>query len=82
MIVNEEGKSNALSLGVFGLKKNADRRIDRISAFGYEVQSEPRYRNRTIFWLDYDEQENEDLGRLVDSLKTEHGISRISRACS
>ena len=82
MIVNEPGKNNALSLGVFGLKKNAERRVERISAFGYPVKSEPRYRSRTIYWLDYNRQEPGELSLLVDKLKTERGISRISRACS
>ena len=82
MLVNEEGKENALSLGVFGLKKNADRRMQRISKLGYPVKSEPRYRNRTIYWLDYSKQENQALADLVDRLKKELGISRISHACS
>ena len=81
MIVNEEGKSNALSLGVFGLKKNADRRLQHISAYGYEVKSEPRYRNRTIYWLDYDKPESGALAEVVDRLKVQQGLSRISRAC-
>jgi len=81
MIVNEDDKPFALSLGVFSLKKNADRRMERISALGYDVKSEIRYRNRTIYWLDYDEQENDALQRLVDRLKAEQGVSRISRLC-
>lgn len=82
MIVNEENKTNALSLGVFGLKKNADRRVDRITALGYQAQSEPRYRDRTIYWLDYGEEEPLALFNLIDRLKSEQGVSRISRFCS
>jgi len=82
MIINEDTLSNALSLGVFGLKKNADRRIQRIAALGYQAKSEPRYRTRTIYWLDYNRAEPELLLPLVDRLKVEHGISRITRACS
>lgn len=82
MIVNEEGKSNALSLGVYGLKKNADRRVSRISRLGYNAQSEARYRDRTIYWLDYDELEPQPLADLIDRLKIEQGVSRISRICS
>ncbi len=81
MIVNEEDKPFALSLGVYGLKKNADRRIQRIEALGHEVKSEARYRNRTIYWLDYDKPENDRLQRVVDRLKIEQGVSRISRLC-
>lgn len=82
MIVTEEDKSNALSLGVFGLKKNADRRAQQITALGYDIKSEPRYRNRTIYWLDYNNQENELLADMIDRLKLERGVSRISRLCN
>ncbi len=81
MIVNEDDKPFALSLGVFGLKKNADRRIQRIERLGYDVKSEARYRNRTIYWLDYDQPENDNLQRVIDRLKIEQGVSRISRVC-
>ncbi len=81
IIVNEPGKSNILSLGVFGLKKNALRRQKDISRLGYNVKAEARYRNRTIYWLDYSESENESLTRFIDRLKQEKGISRIARQC-
>jgi len=81
IIVNEPGKSNILSLGVFSLKKNAERRREKIAALGYTVDSEPRYRNRRIYWLDYSQAENDRLGELVERLKKELGISRISRKC-
>ncbi len=81
MIVNEDDKDYALSLGVFGLKKNAERRKERIGKLGYTVKTEARYRDRTIYWLDYDQSENQALVRLVDRLKTELGISRISHPC-
>jgi hypothetical protein len=81
IIVNEPDKANILSLGVFGLKKNALRRQKNIARLGYDVKTEARYRNRTIYWLDYSESENESLTRFIDRLKQEKGISRISRQC-
>lgn len=82
IIVNEPGKTNILSLGVFSLKKNAERRKQRIADLGYQVDTEPRYRNRRIYWLDYSEPENDGLGELVGRLKKDLGISRISRQCN
>ncbi len=82
IIVNEPGKTNILSLGVFSLKKNAERRYNKIAKLGYSVKSEARYRNRTIYWLDYSESENDNLTRFIDMLKIEKGISRISRKCA
>lgn len=82
IIVNEPGKFNILSLGVFALKKNAEGLRKRVEKLGFQVQAEPRYRNRTIYWLDYSRPENESLASLVDELKVKQGISRISRQCS
>ena len=81
IIVNEPDRANILSLGVFGLKKNALRRQKNIARLGYNVKTEARYRNRRIYWLDYSESENESLTRFIDRLKQEKGISRISRRC-
>jgi len=82
IIVSEPERQFVLSLGVFSLKKNAEGRFNRIRRLGYDVKTEARYRNRTIYWLDYSESENENLTRFIDTLKVEKGISRISRQCS
>ncbi len=82
LIINESDKPNTLSLGVFGLKKNADRLIAKLKKLKYPVQSEPRYRERTIYWV-YNEQSNENnLYVLLDSNDEEKGIGQIPRQCS
>jgi hypothetical protein len=82
LIVNEADKSNALSMGVFGLKRNADRLISRLKKLKYPVKSEPRYRERTIYWV-YNEQSNENnIFVLLDTNDEEKGISQIPRQCS
>lgn len=82
IIINEPGKSNILSLGVFGLKKNADRQRQRIEKLNYQVESEARYRGRTIYWL-YNKQSSEsELLNLLDDTDTRQGISQISNQCA
>ena len=82
IIINEPGKSNILSLGVFGLKKNADRHRKRIEKLNYKVESEARYRARTIYWL-YNKQSSEsELLNLLDHTDTGQGISQISSQCA
>ena len=82
LIVNEEDKTNALSLGVFGLKKNADRLIAQLQKLNYQVKSELRYRERTIYWV-YNEQSNENnLYILLDSDDADKGIGQMPRQCS
>ncbi len=81
ILLNEPGKSHALSLGVFSLKKNAEQRIKILSKLNYNAKSEARYRSKTIYWLDYsiDKQKNQ-----ID-LTEEHMISlnasQIQRNC-
>ena len=82
IIVNEPGKSNVLSLGVFGLKKNAEGLSNQMKKLKYPVKSEPRYRERTIYWL-YHQQSNEsDLQPLLSEQDRSRGISQIPRQCT
>jgi hypothetical protein len=81
ILLNEADKLHTLSLGVFGLKKNADRLISRLKKYKYTPRSEPRYRERTIFWV-YSEQSSEsELHILLDTEDVGKGIGQIPRQC-
>ena len=81
IIINNPEHSNMLSLGVFGLKKNADRLATRVQKLGFPVKTEARYRERTIYWI-YAEQSSEDeLMRLLKSPEFDDGISQIPTQC-
>ena len=82
ILLNQADKLHTLSLGVFGLKKNADRLISRLKKYKYTAESEPRYRERTIFWV-YSEQSSEsELHILLDTEDVGKGIGQIPRQCS
>jgi len=81
IIINENDKSNVLSLGVFGLKKNAERLTKKLENLDYPVESESRYRNRTIYWLYYEQSNERDLPSLLDEKDVASGISQIPRQC-
>ncbi len=81
IIVNEPGKSNVLSVGVFGLKKNAERLMQRLRALNYPVESESRYRERIIYWLYYQQSNERELLPLLDAEDISNGISQIPRQC-
>ncbi len=82
ILLNEADKLHTLSLGVFGLKKNADRLVSRLKKYKYTARSEPRYRERTIFWV-YSEQSSEsELHILLDIEDVGKGIGQIPRQCS
>lgn len=81
IIVNNPETPNILSLGVFGLKRNADRLKARIDKMNFKAETEARYRERTIFWL-YAEQSSEtEVLQLLESVDNESGISQIPTQC-
>jgi len=81
IIINQPDGSNLLSLGVFGLKKNADRLANRVQRLGFPAKTEARYRERTIYWI-YAEQSSEDeLMRLLQQTEFDDGISQIPTQC-
>ncbi len=81
IIVNNPDNPNILSLGVFGLKRNADRLKARVEKMDFDVQTEPRYRERTIFWLYAEQSSEDDLLELLDSDDNSSGISQIPTQC-
>ena len=81
IIVNHPDQPNLLSLGVFGLKKNADGLKARVQKLGFPAKTEARYRERTIFWV-YAEQSSEDeLLHLLKEAEFGDGISQIPTQC-
>jgi len=81
IIVSEPDQPYLLSLGVFGLKKNADRLMFRVQKLGFPAKTEARYRERTIYWV-YAEQSSEDeLMRLLKTAEFDDGISQIPTQC-
>mgnify|MGYP001828402252 CR=1 FL=1 len=81
IVVNRGDNPNILSLGVFGLKRNADRLKDEVEKLKFKVETEARYRQRTIYWL-YGEQSSElETVRLLSDDDFDIGISQIPTQC-
>jgi hypothetical protein len=81
VVTNDENK-NAVSLGLFSEKGRADRRKADIRRYGYKPRSEIRYRDRTYYWVDYQEKGAvplpEDLWSLIPGEKPQ----RLARECN
>jgi hypothetical protein len=82
ILLNETDKLYTLSLGVFGLKRNADRLVSRLKQYKYSARSEPRYRERTIFWVYSEQSSKSELHILLDTEDVGKGIGQIPRQCS
>jgi hypothetical protein len=78
-----EEPANAVSLGVFSQRRYAERRLRQMQDLGYEVEIEPIYRDRTVYWLDYetraDRQVSDQLWR--GSVPDGGGVERLPREC-
>ena len=81
IIINQPEQPNLLSLGVFGLKKNADRLKARVAKLDFPVQTEARYRERTIFWLYVEQSSETELLQLLVDDEFDSGISQIPTQC-
>ncbi len=81
IIVDKADEKNVLSLGVFGLKRNADRLKERVERMNFNVRTEARYRERTIFWLYGEQSSEQDMQRLLGEAETSDGISQIPTEC-
>ena len=81
IIVNEPDQPNLLSLGVFGLKKNADGLMARVQKLGFRADAEPRYRERTIYWVYAEQSSESELQKLLAQAELEDGISQVPTQC-
>lgn len=81
MLLNEAGKRHSLSLGVYGLKKNAEQRIKSLAKLNYQAQSEARYRKKTIYWLDYALTDAENQSQASAQQMNNLNVSQIQRNC-
>ena len=81
IIVSEPDEPNLLSLGVFGLKKNADRLKNQVKRLGFAAETEPRYRERTIYWIYAEQSSENELEQLLKQAELEDGISQIPTQC-
>jgi hypothetical protein len=82
-VITENKNKNAISLGLFSKHTGARRRYQKIQALGYHPEMEVRFRDKTIYWLDYDEVDDKKLPpQIWGSLMTESGaVQRIVREC-
>jgi hypothetical protein len=61
------GRNNFISLGTFKEKSRADIRMRQVQKLGLEAMLEPRYKMKTVHWLDIDRRTGDavDLGAIM-----------------
>ncbi|HID82388.1 MAG TPA: SPOR domain-containing protein [Chromatiales bacterium] len=80
-IINDDKHKHAISLGLFSKKAGSQRRMQKIKAIGFEPKIEVRYREQTVYWLDYEtvEEKNSIIG-ITDT--RDQDIEQLTRNCT
>ncbi len=81
LVLNEAGKRNALSLGVYGLRQNAELVKSRAESMNYAVKTEGRYREGRVFWLHGEQSGTRESLNLLSAEDTQAGVRYAPRAC-
>ncbi len=81
LVLNEAGKRNALSLGVYGLRQNAELVKSRAESMNYAVKTEGRYREGRVFWLHGEQSGAGESLNLLSAEDTQAGVRYAPRAC-
>ena len=83
IISDDPEKNNGISLGLFRKKSGAIRRMAQVRRFDFKPQMEIRYRETTIYWLDYEHLSDIDSEPLWRELTEETPeIQRLHRDCA
>jgi hypothetical protein len=82
-VVTDKENRNAVSLGLFSDQARANRRMAHIRSLGYQPRKLVRYRDRTYYWLDYDESSDKPLPEEVwaDLDSSKQKVQRLDRSC-
>ena len=81
LLLTEADKENAISLGVFSSRANAERLRLQAEALDYTVRSEARYRRQTDYWLRGRVDDAIDPQRLLSTGQAASGIRLETSRC-
>jgi hypothetical protein len=74
------GKQNYISLGIFRRKKQAQVRLEQVTALGYGPILDQRYRTRTVHWLDIEAAGQPLLASSIwQQIQAQHADIRLQR---
>ena len=80
-IMNEQKLRNAISLGLFRSKAHATRQVERLRKLGVFVEVVPRYRDRKLYWLDYQDADQVLSAAAVRQFFPDDPVQRLTRTC-
>jgi len=83
VITNPSDKLDGISLGLFSQKTGALKRVAQMRNLGYQANIEIRYKDKEIFWLDYQAQEGQVTQEVFNEAgEGVNGIQLLTSECS
>ena len=81
-VVADGKHDNAISLGLFTLKKGSQRRVEQLQAMGFKPKVEVRYTDLPVYWLDYEIDHELDWPAFIQEKFPKGRVDQLKRACN
>jgi len=81
-VVADGAHDNAISLGLFSLKKGSERRVAQLKSMGFQPRVEVRFTNLNVFWLDYEIDRDIDWPAFIKEKFPNDRIDQLKRSCA
>ncbi len=80
-VVADGAHDNAISLGLFSLKKGSERRVAQLKSMGFRPRVEVRFTNLNVFWLDYEIDQEIDWPAFIRENFPNDRVDQLKRSC-
>jgi hypothetical protein len=80
-IINDDKNKHAISLGLFSRKAGSEERMREVKAMNLDPRVEIRYKEQTIYWLDFEISEQERAS-LPEGDFRKQSVEYLPRQCS
>ncbi len=81
-VVADGQHDNAISLGLFTLKKGSQRRVSKLKSLGFNAKVEVRFTDLSVYWLDYEIDHDLDWPAFIKENFPKGRVDQLKRSCT
>ena len=81
-VVADGQHDNAISLGLFTLKKGSERRVAKLKSMGFNAKVEVRFTDLSVYWLDYEIDHDLDWPAFIKENFPKGRVDQLKRSCT
>ena len=81
-VVADGKHDNAISLGLFTLKKGSERRVKKLKSMGFDAKVEVRFTDLSVYWLDYETDRDLDWAAFIKENFPKGRVDQLKRSCA